>query len=87
MSISQQVDELLAGLEVGNRSTIARAITLVESTRDTDRVAAAQLLDAISQTSQNSVRVGISGVPGVGKSTFIDSNPRPLPCKGSALAN
>ncbi len=73
MSISQQFDELLTGLEAGNRSTIARAITLVESTRATDRVAAAQLLDAISETAKDSVRVGISGVPGVGKSTFIDS--------------
>ncbi len=73
MSTVQQVEELVAGLEVRDRSAIARAITLVESTRAADITAAAQLLDAISGATGDAARVGISGVPGVGKSTFIDS--------------
>lgn len=51
---------------------IARAITLVESTADHHRVDAVALLEAISPAADNCRRVGITGVPGVGKSTLID---------------
>ena len=60
------------GCWTGSRATIARAITLVESTRPDHREAAQQLLMELLEHAGGAHRVGISGVPGVGKSTFID---------------
>lgn len=57
----------------GKRAHIARAITLVESTRPDHRALAQQLLRELLPHSGNARRIGISGVPGVGKSTFIDA--------------
>lgn len=57
----------------GDRRALARAITLIESSRPQDREPARQLLEQLVPRSGNSMRVGISGVPGVGKSTFIES--------------
>lgn len=57
----------------GNRVVLAQAITLVESKRDQDRVLAEQLVERLLPSTGNSVRVGITGVPGVGKSTFIET--------------
>lgn len=57
----------------GNRRALAKAITLVESTRDDHRAQADQLLNALMPHTGNSIRLGISGVPGVGKSTFIET--------------
>ena len=57
----------------GNRRALAKGITLVESTRSDHREQAAALLEAIMPHTGNSIRLGISGVPGVGKSTFIES--------------
>ncbi len=66
--------ELLAKQVIeGDRRALARAITLIESSRPQDRDPARQLLEALVPHSGDSVRVGISGVPGVGKSTFIES--------------
>jgi len=67
------VSELAAGLLGGDRRALARAITLVESTRADHRQEAAALLEAALPTTGRSMRVGISGTPGVGKSTFIDA--------------
>jgi LAO/AO transport system kinase len=61
-----------AGLAVGDRAVLAQAITLVESNRSSDRVAADALLQAILPRTGKSHRIGITGVPGVGKSTTID---------------
>ena len=66
------VEELLAGIRAGDRATVSRAITLVESGRDEHRLAARALLTALAGPT-GTVRVGISGVPGVGKSTFIET--------------
>lgn len=57
----------------GQRRALARAITLTESTNPDHRRAAAELLDACLPKSGQSLRIGISGVPGVGKSTFIET--------------
>ncbi|NND53447.1 MAG: methylmalonyl Co-A mutase-associated GTPase MeaB [Gammaproteobacteria bacterium] len=57
----------------GDRRALARAITLIESSRADDREPARQLLEHLVPRSGDSIRVGISGVPGVGKSTFIES--------------
>ncbi len=69
LSTAGVADSVLAG----ERVAVARAITLVESTRPADAVAAEQLVDALLPFTGSSVRVGITGVPGVGKSTFIDA--------------
>src|SRR5512140_3006868 len=54
------------------RRALARAITLLESTRTEDRARADELLNALLPSSGRSLRIGLSGVPGVGKSTFIE---------------
>jgi len=62
-----------ADLVAGSRTALSRAITLVESTRADHRLAARALLAAIAEHAGGAVRVGISGTPGVGKSTFIEA--------------
>src|SRR5439155_10553598 len=57
----------------GDRRAVARGITLVESARADHRREAAELLDALLPSTGNAIRVGISGPPGVGKSTFIEA--------------
>ena len=57
----------------GNRRALARAITLVESTRPDHREAAAALLEQLAGAGREAIRIGLSGTPGVGKSTFIES--------------
>ncbi|NLG46285.1 methylmalonyl Co-A mutase-associated GTPase MeaB [Gordonia sp. (in: high G+C Gram-positive bacteria)] len=67
------VGALADGVRAGERSTLARAITLVESTRPDHRAKAQELLLELTPDSGNSFRVGITGVPGVGKSTTIEA--------------
>ena len=57
----------------GDRRALARAITLVESGREDHRAKAAGLLSALAKHKRQSLRIGLSGTPGVGKSTFIES--------------
>lgn len=61
------------GVRAGARRDIARAITLVESTRDVDEAAAQDLLSALLPSTGRAARVGVSGTPGVGKSTFLEA--------------
>jgi LAO/AO transport system kinase len=63
---------LAAALRQGDRRALARAITLVESTRPEHRATAERLVEAILPESGGAVRLGISGPPGAGKSTFIE---------------
>lgn len=56
----------------GNRTALARAITLVESRRPQDSLAARQVVEGCLPHAGRSIRIGITGVPGVGKSTFIE---------------
>ncbi len=68
------LDALLAGVAAGRRAEVARAITLVESTRPDHRTLARRLLGQLpNPDGPPAVRVGISGVPGAGKSTFIEA--------------
>ncbi|MFM9371955.1 methylmalonyl Co-A mutase-associated GTPase MeaB [Streptomyces sp. Da 82-17] len=67
------IDGYVQGVLDGKRAHIARAITLVESTRPDHRAHAQELLTRLLPHSGRARRVGISGVPGVGKSTFIDA--------------
>ena len=80
------IDELTAGVLAGNRAMLGRAITLVES-RNPERQAAAQdLLHRLLPHAGNAHRVGITGVPGVGKSTFIESLGTQLTAAGNKVA-
>ena len=66
------VDALVQGIRAGRRAAVSQAITLVESTSPRHRVQARELLTELGSPA-DAVRVGISGVPGVGKSTFIEA--------------
>ena len=66
------LDALASGVLEGQRRALARAITLIESTRDDHCAAAGELLQRLTPHAGNSIRLGISGVPGVGKSTFVE---------------
>src|ERR1700743_2576743 len=66
-------NHLAAGVAAGDRRAWARAITLVESTRHQDRAPADALLTALLPHTGGAVRIGISGAPGAGKSTFIEA--------------
>lgn len=79
------VEELAKELTSGNRRALAKAITLVESTRPGDKEKSNTLLSQL-QSSRDTIRVGISGVPGVGKSTFIESLGNLLIEKGHKVA-
>ena len=78
--------ELADGVVAGDRTVLARAITLTESRRPDHRALAAELLDRVIGASGNSTRVGITGVPGVGKSTFIDQFGTNLTAAGHRIA-
>lgn len=69
------IDELKAGILASDRVMLARAITLVESTKESDREIADRLISEImpSTAGTGKLRLGITGIPGVGKSTFIES--------------
>ncbi|WP_406387880.1 methylmalonyl Co-A mutase-associated GTPase MeaB [Streptomyces sp. NBC_00887] len=73
MAPNIDVDAYVKGVLDGKRAFVARAITLVESTRPDHRVLAQRLLGELLPCSGRARRIGISGVPGVGKSTFIDA--------------
>jgi LAO/AO transport system kinase len=67
------VEELEAGIRAGNRTLLARAITLVESNAEAHQDQAQHLLQALMPLTGKSLRVGVTGVPGAGKSTLIDA--------------
>ncbi|MBO3699010.1 methylmalonyl Co-A mutase-associated GTPase MeaB [Roseivirga sp. E12] len=80
------IEELIAGVLVGDRLVLSRAITLCESQKAEDIIASEKLLKAILPKTGNSMRIGITGVPGVGKSTFIESFGTLLTTQGKKLA-
>jgi len=69
----QQIHPLGAAILEGNRRALARAITLVESTQGRDREQADQLIHDLMPHTGKALRIGLSGSPGVGKSTFIEA--------------
>ena len=64
---------LVKGVLAGERRALAKAITLIESTRPDHQIRAQQLLNELLPKTGNAIRIGISGVPGAGKSTFIEA--------------
>jgi len=79
-------DYYINGILNGDRLTLSRAITLVESRRSDDQLLAQQVLEGVLPNTGRSIRVGITGVPGVGKSTFIEAFGRYLTGQGHRLA-
>jgi LAO/AO transport system kinase len=84
--VSTDTAELARLLTTGDRRALARSITLVESTRADRRAEAAALLDAVLPATGGAVRVGVSGTPGAGKSTFIDELGTHLTAAGHRVA-
>jgi LAO/AO transport system kinase len=80
------VGEYTKGIIEGNRVILSRAITLIESKLPDDQVLAQKLLQNIIPYTGNSFRIGITGVPGVGKSTFIEAFGIALAESGKKLA-
>ncbi len=80
------IKRLTEQLVKGDRRALSRAITLVESSHPKDRKHALDLLDAIMPHTENSTRIGISGSPGVGKSTFIEAYGQHLIEAGQRIA-
>ncbi len=66
-------DELVKGILAGNKTALSSAITLVESVHPKHRAIAEEIVEKCLPYSSNSIRIGITGVPGVGKSTFIEA--------------
>ena len=69
LSLSAYIEGILSG----NRVVLSRAITLTESNLSQDKELAYQVLEAVLPHTGKSIRIGITGVPGVGKSTFIEA--------------
>lgn len=86
MSKRLSLEEYKSGILSGNRAVLSRAITLIESTLAADSELASQLVQEILPATGKSIRIGITGVPGVGKSTFIESFGSMLLEKGHQVA-
>ncbi|HEY1037818.1 MAG TPA: methylmalonyl Co-A mutase-associated GTPase MeaB [Bacteroidia bacterium] len=86
MSNLLSINEYVDGLKAGNIAVLSKAITLIESKNPGHRKLAQKLIDVILPLTGNSVRIGITGVPGVGKSTFIEAFGMLLIEKGKKIA-
>ena len=80
------VDDYVKGIIEGNRTILSRAITMIESESPAHIVMAQDIIERCLPHSGNSLRIGITGVPGVGKSTFIESFGGMLTAQGHKLA-
>src|SRR5690606_12931930 len=80
------LDVLRKGVLSADRRMLANAITLIESRRPEDRNNAEALLHAVIRPDPSSIRVGVTGIPGVGKSTFIEALGNHLVVQGSKVA-
>src|SRR5574343_864307 len=78
--------QLVDGVLAGQRRALAKAITLIEATRADHQQRAQQVLTALLPQTGNAIRIGISGVPGAGKSTFIEALGVWLIAQGKRLA-
>ena len=79
-------EDLITGVKSGSRRALARLITRIESTRSDHRKQAAEAIAALLPETGKSLRVGISGVPGVGKSSFIETFGLHLIAEGHRVA-
>jgi LAO/AO transport system kinase len=83
---SLDITRLAADLRAGHRAALARAITLIESRRADHQAAARELVQALLPETGKAIRVGITGSPGVGKSTTIDALGMFLIARGHSVA-
>jgi LAO/AO transport system kinase len=83
---SMSCDDFFNGIRSGNRVILSKAITLIESSLYEDNKLAQELIERCLPFSGNSIRIGITGVPGVGKSTFIEELGSLLTANGHKLA-
>lgn len=79
-------DEYVKGITEGNITILSQAITLIESSLNTDHNLAQEIIEKCLPFSGNSIRLGITGVPGVGKSTFIEALGKSITNSGRKLA-
>ncbi len=79
-------DYFAEGILSGNRTVLSQAITVIESSLETHRKTARRIIEKCLPHSGNSVRIGITGVPGVGKSSFIEAFGSHLTSRGHRLA-
>jgi LAO/AO transport system kinase len=86
LGLASEDRDLVEGVIAGRRRALAKAITLVESTRTDHQQRAQAVLGALLPETGKSIRIGISGVPGVGKSTFIEALGMYLIERGHKLA-
>jgi LAO/AO transport system kinase len=86
LGLASEDRDLVEGVIAGRRRALAKAITLVESTRADHQQRAQAVLGALLPETGKSIRIGISGVPGVGKSTFIEALGMYLIERGHKLA-
>ena len=86
MAASPRLSDLAAGIRAGDRAILARAITLIESKREDHRNSAHQLVQDLIGSTGKAIRVGITGSPGVGKSTTIETLGTYLTGKGHNVA-
>ena len=80
------IDDYVDGVLKGDKIVLSKAITLVESTLESDHLLAEQVIEKILPHTGNSIRIGITGVPGVGKSTFIESFGKLVTSRNKKLA-
>src|SRR3984893_14863863 len=85
-SPAADVERLAAGIRSGDRTVLSRAITLIESKRADHRSTAAALTQKLLTATGQAVRVGITGSPGVGKSTIVDALGAMLTRQGRKVA-
>jgi len=78
--------EYIEGILAGDRVLLSRAITVIESNLESDKILAKEIIQEILSNSGNSIRIGITGVPGVGKSTFIEAFGKHLVNKNHKVA-
>jgi LAO/AO transport system kinase len=83
---NRSVDRMFERLKSGNREALSSSITLLESTLQEDHQFASDLIQKCLPFAGNSIRIGITGVPGVGKSTFIESFGKQLVKSGKKVA-
>ncbi len=81
-----ELQEIIYGIKSGDKLALAKGITLVESQKPEHREQAIQLVNAIYGHRNECVRIGITGIPGVGKSTFIEALGRHITQQGLKLA-
>lgn len=80
------VDEYVEGIRAGDRTVLSQAITLIESSRQEHQERAQKIIERCLPKTGDSIRIGITGVPGVGKSTFIEALGNHIIERGHKLA-